>query len=434
VMYPELDKQELRDVQNLEDQVIPCVVEMEKNGAPLNLELLEKYEAECSKRYGALLMEIADEAGFAFDHTSKSWQRLFEKLGLPTTDSVKESVIGIIDHPLVKKGHLAAQYASLNSKTFKAYKENVGSDGILRFDINQLRNDEGGTVSGRFSIGYVQQVPNADNHGAVFGDDLFPRRLFVPGSGDHLAGDARQIEYRLLAHHANNKKVLEGYQKNPLISFHEMTWEMMKAYKPNMLYSHQKSFNFAKQYGARSIKLAVMMGFITEDEGEEIRAAKRWDDPRLNLIHEIEAAYGKMMPEGDQLLARAAHLAKPACDNYCKQGDKLHRELQHRGYVKTLLGRRSRFPTNYKTYIGWNRVIQGTAADIMKKKLVELHAERRRTGLVLRLTVHDEVTGDATTPETRELVDEILNRQSFPQLKVPILWSVKTGANWAECK
>ena len=52
----------------------------------------------------------------------------------------------------------------------------------------------------------------------------------------------------------------------------------MKRYKPNMLYAHQKSFNFAKQYGARSVKLAIMMGFITEDEGAEMRATKRGGD------------------------------------------------------------------------------------------------------------------------------------------------------------
>jgi DNA polymerase I-like protein with 3'-5' exonuclease and polymerase domains len=441
ILYPELDKQELRAVQRLEDDVIPAVVEMEKNGSPLDIELLHQYHAECNQKHDELMWGVSKECGFAFEHTAKGWQRLFEALGLPSTDGNSEAIIEAIDHPLVKKAHLAAQYASLDSKTFKPYIENVGSDGILRFDINQLKGDDGGTVSGRFSIGYVQQVPNADNHGAVFGDALFPRRLFVPASGDYLEADAMQIEQRLLVHYMDNAKIIKEYEDDydrlmrgeEPISFHKIMWALLKQSKPDILYSHTKSFDFAKQYGARSIKLAVMMEFITEAEGDEIRRAKRWDDPRLKTIKEIEAAYKQMVPEGDALLDLASHLAKPACDEYCKRGDALHRQYPHRGYVKTLAGRRSRFATNHKTYIGLNRVLQGTGADIMKQKLVELHRERKRTGFVMRLTVHDAVSGDATLLETKQRVGEILNRQSYA-LKVPILWSTGTGRTWADCK
>ncbi len=439
-MLPELAKQELEEVQRLEDDVIPAVVEMEKNGSPIDMALLEQFSKEAATRHDDLLWEVADECGFAFDHTAKGWQLLFERLGLPPTEGNAEVIVKAIDHPTVKKAYLASQYASLNSKTFAAYKQAV-KDGVLRVEINQLRGDDGGTVSGRFSIPYVQQVPNADNHSAVFGEALFPRRLFIPAEGEYLEADAMQIEQRLLVHYMDNAAIIKEYEGDrdrllrgeETVSFHRVTWEMMKRYKADMLYSHQKSFNFAKQYGAKSIKLAVMMGFITEKDGAEIRKAKRWSDPRLDTIHEIEAAYRAMVPEGDALLDRAAHLAKPACDEFCKKGDALHRQFPHRGYVKTFVGRRSRFPDGYKTYIGLNRVLQGTGADIMKRKLIDLHRERAYTGLLLRMTVHDAVGGDAQRAETKARVSEVLNAQSYP-LKVDILWSVKTGRNWAECK
>ena len=432
VMQPMIDEQNLRTVHNLEDSVIPALVEMEKNGSPIDLALLEEFSASCLQQHYEIMREISTEVGFAFEHKPSGWTQLLEHYNLPVPEGFAEANLNQIKHPMVQKAQYAAQLASLNSKIFKAYKEKI-LDGVLYYDINQLRGDDGGTVSGRFSIGYVQQVPNADNHSAVFGDALFPRRLFVPSSGQYLEADAAQIEYRLFAHYANNKEIIEAYAADPLLSFHKMTWGKMQKYKPDMKYSHQKSFNFAKQYGARSLKLAVMMGFITDAEANEIRQDKRWNDPRLTVIHEIEAAYKRMMPEGDVLLERAAHLAKPECDDSCKRGDAMHRQYKHRGYVQTLLGRRSRFPSNYKTYIGLNRVLQGTAADIMKQKLVELHRERKNTGLVMRMTVHDAVGGDATTPETLGKVTEILNHQSFP-LKVPILWACQTGANWAECK
>lgn len=439
-MWPMLDKEELQEVRQLEDDVIFAVCEMEKNGAPLDMELLERYTSEVTTRHGELMMELANEAGFAFDGTTKSWQRLFEKCGLPPTDSIAEGVIDIIDHPLVKKAHFAGQLASLNSKTFAAYRKNVDADGVLRFDINQLRGDDGGTVSGRFSIGYVQQVPNHDNHSAVFGEAWYPRRLFVPSREpvdgfvpQYLEADAAQIEYRLFAHYANNPEIVKKYQEDPWTSFHKMTWKMMKQYKPDMLYTHQKSFNFARQYGAKMVKLALMMGFIDAREAAEIKQQKRWNDPKLAQIKEIEAAYKKINPEGDELLDRASHLAKPACDDYCKRGDKLHRQYPHRGFVKTLAGRRSRFRDSYKTYIGLNRVLQGGGADIMKRKLYELHRERKHTGLLMRMTVHDAATGDAQTPETKQRVEEVLNAQSYP-LKVDILWEVGVGSNWAEAK
>jgi len=445
---PMLAAQDLQQVQALEDTVIYPVCEMEKNGSPLDEELLEQMSVECNTRHHKLLMEIAEEVGFAFDHSPTSWQRLFEQLHIPPSyldtgkQTFAEDIVGAIDHPIIKKAHMAGQLASLNSKIFKAYRQGI-IDGNLYYDINQLRGDEGGTVSGRFSIGYVQQVPNHDNHHAAFGIgevdvckgmcDMFPRRLYKSQTGDYLEADAAQIEYRLFAHFAQNERVLQAYREKPDLSYHKETWAMMKQYKPDMLYTHQKSFNFARQYGAKSVKLALMMGFIDAKEAQWIRDTKSWNDPRLKTIHEIEQAYGRMMPEGDQLLAKAAHLAKPNCDEFCKKGDALHNQFEHRGYVRTLLGRRSRFQSAYKVYIGLNRVIQGSASDIMKQKLVELHRERKHTGFLMRLTCHDAVGGDAKMPETHERVAEILNRQSFT-LKVPILWETKTGQNWAGCK
>lgn len=431
-MYPELEVQDLTAVQKLEDEVIPAVVEMERNGSPIDMELLARYGQECNEKHDALMWEISKECGFAFEHTAKGWQRLIESLHLDVPDSFSEGVLNEVEHPLVRKGQRASQYASLNSKIFKAYPEHI-VDGILRYNINQLVSDDGGTVSGRFSIGIVQQVPNEYNHSAIFGDELFPRRLFIPGSGKYLEGDAAQIEFRLLVHYSENVKLLQAYRDDPWMSFHKKMQEMLVAYKPDMNYAHTKSYNFAAQYGARSIKLAVMMGFINARSGEEIRKAKRWDDPRLKTIKEIETAYRKAHPEAGMLLDRASHLMKNECDQYCKRGDALHRQYPHRGYIKTFSGRRSRCINNYKPYIALNRCLQGTGASVMKRKLTELHAVRKETGFVMRITNHDAVLGDATTPETLGKVSAILNGQSF-SFKVPILWQCGTGRNWAEAK
>jgi DNA polymerase I-like protein with 3'-5' exonuclease and polymerase domains len=79
-------------------------------------------------------------------------------------------------------------------------------------------------------------------------------------------------------------------------------------------------------------------------------------------------------------------------------------------------------------------VIQGGSADVLKKKIVELHAERKHTGFLCRMTIHDEVVGDAGSPETLQRVLDILNVQSFPEFRVPIMWTGKAAPTWAGCK
>lgn len=444
VMWPQIVEQDLERVHKIEDDVIYPVVEMEKNGSLIDVELLDQFHRECTDRHKELMMEISRECGFPFEHTAAGWKRLLEHLSLQIPDSYSEDVLNGYEHPLVKKGQRAAQYASLNSKTFAAYRNAIDSNGILRYDINQLRGDSGGTVTGRFSIGLVQQVPNHDNHHSAFGEgdvdgckgacDLFPRRLFKAAIGQALEADAMQIEFRLFANLANNEELLQGYRDDPLMNFHKKMWAMVKRYKPDMLYSHQKNYDFAFQYGAKVIKLATMLGFITAKDADEIRGRKLWNDPRLDQIKEIDAAFCRAVPEVSHLLDKASHLLKPYCDKYCRTYDSLHKQFKHRGYVKTIAGRRGRSPDGYKSYIGLNKVLQGSGADVMKVKLAELHRARKETAFLMRLTVHDAVGGDAQTPETEGLVKEILNSQSFPEMKVPILWSVGTGRSWADCK
>ena len=456
-MWPLLDAQGLQRVRALEDEVIPVVCEMEANGAPIDVELLHRWNKESQEHYFSLIREISHEAGFNFDDTDASWIRLFERYKIPLTfrrdkytgqptdkPTFKDSVLAPIEHPTIKKARFAAQLDSLRSKVYVPYSENVGADGILRVEFNQLRyaDDKGdsGTISGRFSAAYVQQVPNHDNHFEVFGDLYDPRRLYIPGKetrdvgGLFLGGDAEQIEYRLFANHAKNPRVLAAYRDDPAMSFHRYMHPKITAYRPDFNYVSMKSFNFMKIYGGGLVKIAVMLGFITEEQGEDIRRMKaQRSSPLLTRAREIQEIYAREMPEADSLARKAMHLAMPECNKYCNRGDALHREFKHRGYVKTLLGRRQRFPTEYKIHKALNAIIQGSAADIMKRKLVELHANRKALNFTMRMTVHDEVTGDVPDVASADRINELLNVQSF-DLLVPIRWKTGTGHNWAEAK
>jgi DNA polymerase I len=238
-----------------------------------------------------------------------------------------------------------------------------------------------------------------------------------------------QIEYRLFADYSKSERLIRVYDENPLASFHESTHAMIVPHQPSFSYDDQKNLNFAKIYGAGLRKMGWMLNFITFAQFTALMRDKEWrKSPLMQNTIAIEAIYNREIPEAKPLLDRARGYAET------------------RGWVKTIKGRRSRFKQHTwdedkgsfvyhgeanRSHKALNAVIQGSAADIMKQKLIELHKTRHETGFLLRFTVHDEVDGDAPDRKCITMVNALLNRQSF-DLKVPILWEVGSGPNWAD--
>lgn len=458
VLYPRLEAEDLMRVQHLEDQVIYAVAEMERNALPMDVELLNAWHTEAEQRYLRYLWKIHRETGIKFNPGSpKSWEELFAKLKIewnyrtPTGQLVTtDNLISRVEHPIVQLARQAGKLADLKSDYIDKYHKTVGADGLLRFALHQLRSDDGGTVTGRFSGAAIkvgkekigcnpQQVPDISKQIEKGHDTEFViRKLFVHGGGDvsYISADAKQIEYRLFADYARNPKIMEAYEKDPDLSFHKQTHAMLSKLV-DISYGHQKNVNFMKIYGGGMAKLAFMIGAITDQQlaslQKEFPKGVPRTHPLLAKAVEVDQIYARELPEVKPLLDRASHLARTHCDERCRRDDELHRKYPHQGYVKTLLGRRGRFPDNQRLHKALNMIIQGGAADIMKQKMVEVHRERKNIGFVPRLTNHDEICGDGQRPDTAQKLLEILNTQSFPELRIPILWDVKSGPNWAAC-
>jgi hypothetical protein len=226
--------------------------------------------------------------------------------------------------------------------------------------------------------------------------------------------------------------VIQEYKDNPKTSFHKYMHKRLSD-KVLLTYGQQKDLNFAYIFGAGLTKLGLMCGHITQSDADEIYATHNWDHPKLAITKEIKKAYEEEIPEVVELMALSMHLAKPGCDSDCNLRDNLHRSYDHRGYVRTLKGRRMRFPTGQRLHKAFNGIDQGTEADYMKTKLVELHKARHETGFVLRVTNHDEVVGDGDR-QVAQRIDELLNKQSFPEMRVPLTWETSMGPNWADVK
>lgn len=434
-MQPLLDAQNLQEVRKLEDSIIPVVCEMERNGSPIDQRLLEQWCNQTEQEVIRLLSWVREQTGLNVSPSSRSdMNRLFWTLNLNVTKFTEKGEPSYDDlslkqfpHPVIKAIRRAKKLESMRSKYFLKYREETKRSQLLRYALHQLKAEygnemggrQGGTVTGRFSSsGFgtkivpdginVQQVMTTERARAAMGyaadsdehdDEVYPvRRLYVPEPGKlWLSADADQIEYRLFAHYSAAPVVLKAYADDPRANFHKIIQKMLQQIRPDIPYRRTKDINFAKIYGASLRKIALMME-MPEDEARD-----------------FVRAYDRLLPEVPRLIEKAMRTAET------------------RGFVRTLLGRRMRFPQRERLHKALNGVIQGGAADWNKMKLVELFRERKRIGLKMRFTVHDEVNGDVPDVAAAKMVEEILNRQTH-KLRVPITWSVGTGANWAEAK
>jgi DNA polymerase I-like protein with 3'-5' exonuclease and polymerase domains len=273
----------------------------------------------------------------------------------------------------------------------------------------------------------LQNIPSRDEH---WGPRI--RALFLPDEGcSWVRHDWSQIEYRFLAHvgvGANANEVQKLYRDDPTTDFHQMVLDMI-GWGPEMR-KPAKNINFGLVYGMGTKLLAANLGMSVEQAKSKI----------FDVYH-------SKVPFVRDTYDRAAMLAST------------------RGYVKTVYGRRARFPL-FEPSSGWsddvvalpedearakwggrirrafthkalNRVLQGSAADLMKIAMRDIWKSGVYDVLpVAHLTVHDELdhscppgeAANAAVAEVRHLMENAM------KLRVPILAAEERGPSWGECE
>jgi DNA polymerase I-like protein with 3'-5' exonuclease and polymerase domains len=310
IMIPLMAEQNLNRVRQLESEVIFPVVEMERNGVVLDLERLERWRVEAKIEQERLFWQVFNDTGVRID-SKKGLKELFTKLNIsnPYTTpggamSFKDEVFEALGdlHPALQPTRRYQKLKSLRSKYIDGYWDQVqryGGD-ILRYALHQLRSDEGGTISGRFSSSVldrdtdeginIQQLLAVKKQRVAFGyaeddpsgdDKIFLVRKLVkaPEGRWFLSSDGMQIEYRFFAHYANSPAILEKYKENPLVSFHKMVGELLRQYRSDITYKRTKDLNFAFVFGAGMKKIASMLGVS------------------MMVAHEIVEVYHSKFPE-----------------------------------------------------------------------------------------------------------------------------------------
>lgn len=253
----------------------------------------------------------------------------------------------------------------------------------------------------------MQNIPIRTTEGAKI------REAFVPRNEDYvlLAADYSQIELRIIAEISKEENMLEAFHSG--LDIHRATAARVFEVPYEEVTQEQrykaKTVNFSIIYGAGSTNLSKQLGI-----------------KRAEAQHLI----GQYFKEYQGL------------KNYMDETVEFARQ---NGYVKTLLGRRryireinskSSFERSNAERVAINSPIQGTAADLIKLAMVNIHRTLKSSSLQTRmiLQVHDELVFDVPKNELEEVkpLIETLMKEAMPELKVPILVSSGTGNNWRE--
>ena len=424
-LWQEMKKQmlseDVEDIFKLETELFPCLVDMRFLGVRVDVEAANQLKQTLLAEEKECLQKIKKETSVDIQiWAARSIAQVFEKLHLPfdrtektNSPSFTKNFLQNHPHPLVK---LISRAREIN-KSHTTFIDTIlkhQHKGRIHAEINQIRSDSGGTVTGRFSYNNpnLQQIPARNK-------ELGPliRSLFIPEEGTKWGCfDYSQQEPRLVTHYASLDglygvdEVLDAYQDGNA-DFHQIVSDMA-----NIPRSQAKTINLGLFYGMGKNKLQAELGVSKEDAEDLFRQ------------YHDKVPFVKMLMES------------------------VMRRAQDKGRVRTLLGRRCRFnlwePNQFGihkalshedalaehgpgikrafTYKALNKLIQGSAADMTKKAMVDLYKE----GIIPHIQVHDEL--DISVDNNEDKIKKIM--ESAVDLEVPNKVDYESGPNWGQIK
>ena len=426
-LWQEMKKQiyheDVEDIFNLETELFPCLVDMRFLGVRVDTQAAHELKHKLLTEEKECLYKIKKETSIDVQiWAARSIEKVFQKLNLPydltaktNSPSFTKNFLQNHPHPMVK---LIARAREIN-KSHTTFIDTIlkhEHKGRIHAEINQIRSDSGGTVTGRFSYNNpnLQQIPARNK-------ELGPliRSLFIPEEGMTWGCfDYSQQEPRLVTHYASLDglygvdEVLDAYQDGDA-DFHQIVSDMA-----NIPRSQAKTINLGLFYGMGKNKLQAELGVSKEDAEDLFRQ------------YHDKVPFVKMLMES------------------------VMRRAQDKGRVRTLLGRRCRFnlwePNQFGihkalnhedalaehgpgikrafTYKALNRLIQGSAADMTKKSMVDLYKE----GITPHIQVHDELDISVESAEHADKIKKIM--EGAVTLEVPNKVDYESGANWGNIK
>jgi DNA polymerase I len=411
---PELRK--LAD--DVETPLISVLADMEFNGIALDASVLQKQSALLAERIETLRAAICQQAGMEFncDSPRQLAEVLYTRLQLPVSKRTKtgpstdmEALEKLGDvHPIVPMIRDYRATVKLKNTYVDKLAEFVNAEtGRIHAHFNQI-----GAETGRLSCSdpNLQNIPIRTDEGRRI------RLAFVPADAKRdvlLTADYSQIELRLLAHFTNEPALLRAFEADQDI--HAIVAAEVFGVEPKKVTKDQRAqakvINFGIIYGVSAYGLS-------------------WRIEGLNM-------------QSADALIKAYHKRFPAISAFF---DRCVEEAKEAGYVRTILGRRRRIPDissgvasvrNMAERQAINSVVQGSAADLIKVAMLNIHrkleSEKRPSRMLIQ--VHDELVFE-TPIEAVESEAAMIRREMTGAMKlnVPLKVEVGWGKNWQEVK
>jgi len=427
LMAPQLRELGLQELAgDVEMPLVTVLADMEYHGVKVDLKVLGEQKQELGQRVVELRQQIHSLAGCEFnvDSPKQLAQVLFEKLGLPVVKRRKtgpstdnEVLQKLRDMENVSKEHtslveLVMEYRQL-TKLLNTYLDNLADSIDPASGRVHATFHQGGAATGRLSSSNpnLQNIPIRTQIGKRI------RKAFIADPGPPanvlICADYSQIELRVLAHLSGDPTLIDAFDKD--MDIHVAVASEVFGVETDQVTPQQrdeaKTINFGIIYGISPYGLARRV------DGMDIPAAKALIDGYKQRFDGIDTFLAKCVEQATQT-----------------------------GYVTTILGRRRAIPQimsdNAATRtlahrLAINTVVQGSAADLIKQAMVNLHQLIHHQNLPMRLLlqIHDELvleTPQEGAAQMAAIVQEQMEQAM--KLKVPLKVDVGVGANWLLAK
>ena len=427
VLSREVQKQSLQNVFDLETQLFPCLTDMKFKGVRIDTEKAKLLKQQLTKQEQAILLKVKQETGIEPQiWAARSIATVFDKLGLHYERTEKSLAPSFTKNFLQEHKHPIVQMIAKAREINKAHTTFI--DTILKFthkgrihaDINPIRSDQGGTVTGRFSYANpnLQQIPARNK-------ELGPmiRSLFLP-EVDHKWGcfDYSQQEPRLVVHYAATTepicfdesvtKIVEEF-KNDSVDFHKTV-----AIMANISRDQAKTINLGLFYGMGKAKLQAELGLNSKEEAENLFNQYHTNVPFVKELMNKTSAHAQSSGSIGTLLGRRCRFNKwePATFG-------MHTAMSFEEAERTYGRGRIRRAMTYKAL---NKLIQGSAADMTKKAMLDLYNE----GIVPHIQIHDELDISVIDDNQAKKIVEIM--ENAVTLAIPNKVDYESGKTWGD--
>jgi len=437
----EIEKQELHKIYNLECRLQPCLIDMRAHGVRVDLDGAAIAKAELLSQEKQALFEIKKLSNVDVDiWAAASVAKAFDNMNVKyeTTPTGKPS---FTKNFLNTNGSPLAKLIVKARETNKAHTTFIDSilkhqhKGRIHSEIHQMRSDNGGTVTGRFSYSKpnLQQIParNEDIKNKI-------RSLFIPEEGTQWGSfDYSQQEPRLVVHFAEKVNEVDGFtynSKRPTMA----TKEFIKGYRKGDADFHTM---VAKMAGidrkiAKTINLGLFYGMgkakLTEELGIDQETAEQLIDEynqKVPFVKQLsQYAMGAMDENG---------FVTTIGGRRCRSFGYVSKQWNAKGFFKTEKEAEAEWGKyNFKkayTYKALNKLIQGSAADQTKQAMVDLYEQ---DGIIPHIQVHDELNISIESEEQATMIAQKMEdcMPGDAPLHVPSKVEYILAKNWGDAK